>query len=253
MVSLRNAFVIGAFWVAPLMAQSGDPPAPSPAAPAPAPAAVSPAVLPAAPKAAREDPIIQAPEDKRIYGVLPNNRMTENSLPFHPISAKEKVNIAFQDSFDIPVYPTAALFAALYQIENQNPSFGQGMAGYGKRFATAYGDQMIGNMMTEGFVPALFHEDPRYFRLGEGSTLHRTLYALSRIFVTKMDSGHNSFNFEEWGGNATAVAISNAYYPDTRTATDNVSKLMIQCGTDAFSNVLKEFWPDVKRKLHKQK
>lgn len=192
-------------------------------------------------------------EDKRIYGVLPNNRMTENSAPFHPLTGKEKIDIAFKDSFDVPVYPTSGLFAVLYQLENQNPSFGQGMSGYAKRFATSYGDQMIGNMMTEGFVPALFHEDPRYFRLGEGGKAHRTFYALSQIFVTKMDSGRRAFNFEEWGGNSIAVAISNAYYPDTRDVGDNVQKLLIQCATDAFSNVLKEFWPDVKKKLHKQK
>jgi hypothetical protein len=194
----------------------------------------------------------QPVEDKRIYGVLPNNRMTENSAPFHAIAPKQKILIAFRDSFDYPVYPTAGLFAVLYQLENQNPSFGQGMSGYAKRFATSYGDQMIGNMMTEGFVPALFHEDPRYFRLGEGSKIHRTLYAVSAIFWTKMDSGHKSFNFEEWGGNSAAVAISNAYYPDTRNINDNVQKLMVQCATDAFSNVLKEFWPDVKKKFHKQ-
>jgi hypothetical protein len=47
------------------------------------------------------------------------------------------------------------------------------MQGYAKRFATAYGDQMIGNMMTEGIVPALFHQDPRYFRLGEGTKKSR--------------------------------------------------------------------------------
>ena len=119
--------------------------------------------------------------------------------------------------------------------------------------ARSYGDQMIGNMMTEGFVPALIHADPRYFRLGEGSKTHRTLYALSQIMVTKLDSGRTTFNFEEWGGNAAAVAISNAYYPDTRDVNDNVVKLLTQCATDAFSNVLKEFWPDVKRKLHKHR
>jgi len=179
--------------------------------------------------------------------------MTEKALPFHALTAKEKIDIAFKDSFDYPVYPTAGLFALLYQIENQNPSFGQGMPGYAKRFATSYGDQMIGNMMTEGFVPALIHTDPRYFRLGEGSKTHRALYALSQIMVTKMDSGHTTFNFEEWGGNAAAVAISNAYYPDTRDVNDNVQKLLVQCATDAFSNVLKEFWPDVKRKFHQRK
>jgi hypothetical protein len=162
------------------------------------------------------------------------------------------MTIAYKDSFDWPVYPTAGLFATLYQLENQNPSFGQGMAGYAKRFATAYGDQMIGNMMTEGIVPSLMHEDPRYFRLGVGSKKSRLWYALNRIVIDKKDSGRTSFNFSEWGGNALATAISNAYYPDSRDAKDNLQKWFIACGTDAFSNVLKEFWPDVKKKLHRK-
>jgi hypothetical protein len=195
---------------------------------------------------------VQAQEDKRIFGVLPNNRTTENSIPFHTITAKQKITIAFKDSFDWPVYPTAALFATLYHIEDQNPSFGQGMAGYSKRFGTAYGDQMIGNMMTEGFVPALLHEDPRYFRLGEGTKKGRTWYALTRILVTRTDSGGKRFNTSEWGGNAAATAMSNLYYPDTRNASDNAQKLLIACATDAFSNVLKEFWPDVKRRFKKK-
>ena len=190
---------------------------------------------------------VQAPEDKRIFGVLPNNRTTENSLPFHAITAKQKMTIAFKDSFDYPVYPTAALFASLYQLEDQNPSFGQGMVGYSKRFATAYGDQMIGNMMTEGILPAVLHDDPRYFRLGAGTKKGRIAYALTRILITRTDSGGQRFNTSEWGGNALTAAISNAYYPDTRNVSDNVTKLLIACGTDAFSNVLKEFWPDVKR------
>jgi hypothetical protein len=198
-------------------------------------------------------PPVQAPEDKRIFGVLPNNRTTEASLPFHSITAKQKMTIAFKDSFDWPVYPTAAAFALLYQLEDQNPSFGQGSKGYAKRFATAYGDQMIGNMMTEGIIPSLTHEDPRYFRLGEGTTKGRLWYSLTRTFVTRTDSGRPTFNVAEWGGNAATVAISNAYYPDTRHASDAAEKLMIQCATDTFSNVLKEFWPDVKKKLHKQK
>ncbi len=191
-------------------------------------------------------------EDKRVFGVIPNNRTTEASLPFEPISSKRKMTIAFKDSFDWPVYPTAAAFAALYQLEDQNPSFGQGMKGYGRRFASAYGDQVIGNMLTEGIVPSLLKEDPRYFRLGEGSTWGRTKYALTRIFVTRTDSGHSAFNIAEVGGNAVAVALSNAWYPDTRTVADNGEKLVIQLATDAFSNVMKEFWPDVKRRLQRK-
>jgi hypothetical protein len=132
-------------------------------------------------------------------------------------------------------------------------SFGQGMAGYARRLGTAYGDQVIGNMMTEGFMPSLFHEDPRYFRASEGSKKSRLAKALLQILVTHTDSGRRTFNFSEWGGNAAAVAISNAYYPDSRSATENLEKLFISCGTDALSNVLKEFWPDVKRRFQRKR
>jgi len=191
--------------------------------------------------------------DQRVLGVLPNHRTTEASHPFRKISFKEKMTIAFKDSTDTPVYPTAAMFAAVYQLENQNPSFGQGMAGYGKRFATAYADQVAGNMFAEGLIPSLTREDPRYFRLGEGSSKYRAWYAVTRIFVCRTDHNHNTFNIAEWGGNSAAVALSNAYYPDTRTARDNAQKLLIQCGVDALSNMMKEFWPDISRKLHKKR
>ena len=194
-------------------------------------------------------PVQPPQEDKRIFGVIPNNRTTEESIPFHAISAKQKITIAAKDSFDWPVFPTAAAFAGLYQIEGQNPSFGYGIKGYSLRFVTAYSDQTIGNMMTEAFVPIATHEDPRYFRRGEGSVLGRMGFALKQIVITRTDGGRHTFNVSEWGGNALAVAISNAYYPDTRTASANAERLFIACGTDAFSNVLKEFWPDVKKKL----
>jgi hypothetical protein len=216
---------------------------------------------PAKPDTSTADPVSPSPsqpttqqpekQDKRVFGVFPNYRTTDGNVEFQPITAKQKLLIGLKDSFDWPVYPTGAAFAALYQIENQNPSFGQGMKGYSRRFGTALGDQIIGNMMTESIYPSLLREDPRYFRIGKsrGSIMHRTGYALSRIFVTRLDNGGRTFNFSEWVGNATGVAISNAYYPDTRTAGDNVERLGIACATDAFSQVMKEFWPDVKHYL----
>lgn len=191
-------------------------------------------------------------EDKRVFGVIPNNRTTEASLPFMPITAGRKMTIAVKDSFALPLGLTSGLFASLYQFEDQNPSFGQGLGGYSKRLATSYGDQVVGNMMTEGVLPSLLHEDPRYFRVGQGTKWSRMRSALTQIMVTRTDSGGRTLNFSEWGGNAAAVALSNAWYPDTRTASENVEKLLMQCATDAFSNVLKEFWPDVKRHFQKK-
>ena len=104
-------------------------------------------------------------------------------------------------------------------------------------------------MMTEGFFPILLHEDPRYFRRGYGSVWSRTWYAATRVFVTKTDAGGTRFNFSEIIGNATGTAISNAYTPDQRNVGDNVETWWTQIGIDSASQVLKEFWPDIKHKL----
>jgi hypothetical protein len=187
-----------------------------------------------------------------VFGVLPNYRTADASLEGTVLTARQKLTIATKDSFDYPLLLLGGAFAGLGQLTDQQPSFGQGLKGYGHRFVTNYADQALGNMFTEGVYPVLLHEDPRYFRRGTGSIVRRTGYALTRVFVTHKDSGGTRFNYSEWLGNASAVAISNAYYPDNRTLVDNGTKLLIQVGTDATSQVLKEFWPDIKRKwFHK--
>jgi hypothetical protein len=70
---------------------------------------------------------------------------------------------------------------------------------------------------------------------------------MAQIFWTHRDSGGMQFNYSEVIGNSTAVAISNAYYANNRTAGDAVSKLAMQLGVDMAANVLKEFWPDLER------
>jgi hypothetical protein len=189
----------------------------------------------------------QTPIDKRVFGVLPNYRTANLTADYHPITPKQKMTIALKDSFDYPLIGLGAAYAGLYQLEDSHPQFDQGVKGYLRRFATSYSDQVIGNMFTEGFLPVAFHEDPRYFRLGEGKKWHRTEYALTRIFVTRTDSGAKIFNFAEVVGNGTATLIGWSYYTDTRNAPDYFQAFGTQLATDAFSQVLKEFWPDIKR------
>ena len=195
---------------------------------------------------------IQEPPDKHVLGVLPNYRTVNDTGVYTPISPKQKFVIASKDSFDYPLVLLSAAIAGFGQLTNQNPSYGQGLAGYGRRLGAGFGDQAIGNMMTEGIFPSLLHEDPRYFRRGYGGTWSRAWYAASRVIVNRNDKGEWRFNFSEVLGNATGVAISNAYEPDARKASTNVAKLGEQIGIDAVSQVLKEFWPDIKRRFFKR-
>jgi hypothetical protein len=207
---------------------------------------------PAGQSPAEQGPAGQSPEDKRIFGVLPNYRTVESTTPFVPLTAKQKITIATKDTIDGPSYILAGAFAGLYQLENQNPSFGQGVKGYARRYGSAIADQDIGNYMTEGFMPVLLKEDPRYFRRGSGSIKSRLFYAATRIAVAKTDKGAPTFNFSEFLGNGITAAAGNAYYPDEIGFTPTMTRMFTQIGTDSFSNVLKEFWPDFKRKILKK-
>jgi hypothetical protein len=209
---------------------------------------------PPASAASAPPPVVQAPPDKRVFGVLPNYRTANLTAEFHPITAKQKMTIAMKDSFDYPLAFLGGAYAGLYQLEDSHPQFGQGLKGYFRRFGTSYADQVIGNMFTEGLLPIAFHEDPRYFRLGEGKKSHRFNYALTRIFITKTDTGATSFNYAEVVGNGTATLIGWSYYTDTRDPKDYFQAFGTQLATDAISQVLKEFWPDIKRRyLHRNK
>ena len=204
----------------------------------------------AAPAASGVAPVIAVePVDKRILGVLPNYRTVQDTGHVAPIPARRKLWIASKDSFDYPIWLLAAGFAGMYELQNEEPSFGQGVKGYFKRYGTSFVDQSLGNMLTEGVFPSLLHEDPRYFRQGTGGAWHRVGYALTRILVTRTDAGTKRFNFSEFIGNSIVVGVSNSYYPDDRTVGDNLQKLGMQLSTDAISNVMKEFWPDVKRRF----
>jgi hypothetical protein len=76
-----------------------------------------------------------------------------------------------------------------------------------------YADQVMGNLLVEGAMPILFHEDPRYFRRGQGAVWSRIGYATSRVFVTRTDSGGTEFDYSELVGSSLAVGISKCILP----------------------------------------
>jgi hypothetical protein len=198
------------------------------------------------------EPNVLPRESKRILGIVPNYRTSPSLQSYEPLTPGEKFKIATEDSFDRGTVALAALFGGEGQLANSNRSFGQGAAGFGRYFGAAYGDFVIGDYMTEAVFPTLLHQDPRYFRRGMGSGWSRLGYAMGQIFWTHRDSGGMQFNYSEIIGNSTAVAISNAYYVNNRTAGDATSRLGMQLGVDMAANILKEFWPDMERKFRRK-
>ncbi|HXJ37965.1 MAG TPA: hypothetical protein VNH18_01735, partial [Bryobacteraceae bacterium] len=173
------------------------------------------AVLLAAGLAAAQEPSGDRPEEKeskRLLWIIPNYRTSPGLDNFKPLTASQKFRVASEDAFDRGTVVLAGLFAGEAQLNNSNRSFGQGAAGYGRYFGTAYADFVIGDYMSEAVFPTLLHQDPRYFRRGKGTGWSRLGYAAGQVFLTHGDSGRVQFNYSEIVGNSVAVAISNAYY-----------------------------------------
>src|SRR6202140_1967466 len=190
------------------------------------------------------------PSKNHIFWIIPNYRSDENSAAIKPLTPDEKMKVALDDSFDPSAFLVAGIFAGLSMAQKQYSPFGTGAQGFGKYYGGAFADQAIGNIMTEGLLPVALHQDPRYFVKGRGGFWKRTGYAISREVITRGDDGHSHFNTSDLAGNVVAAGISNLYYPATdRSFGNTANKWGQQIALDAFFNVTKEFWPDMRKKL----
>jgi hypothetical protein len=208
----------------------------------------------------------------RLFLALPNFLTLENAGKVPPLTAKQKFKVVARGSFDKIEFPWYGILSGISQAENSEPGYGQGLEGYAKRYGSAFADGTIENFMTSAVFPSLLHQDPRFFQSSEGSFAHRAGYAVSRIFVTRTDSGHAQFNYSEIFGSAVAAAIStNTYHPrsfvskrwdpntnmvvydfnaSSRTLPNTASVWGTQVMYDTITILIKEFWPDVHRKMN---
>lgn len=175
----------------------------------------------------------------------------------HPVKRKlcaldagEKFNLFVSNSFEPVTFVGAGFSAAIAQAENNDAAFGQGMAGYGKRYGVALTDSIASDFFHTFAFPALFRQDPRYYRRLEGSAGERFAHAISHVFVAHSDSGGKMFNFSEWAGTIASIALANTYHPGNKRGFGPAATgVGTSVGTDMGFDVLREFWPEIVRKF----
>jgi hypothetical protein len=193
-------------------------------------------------------------QTKRMMWVVPNFGAVSAGAQLPPLTTREKFKLAEDDSFDYSAFVWTGILAFQSWALNSDPELGQGAAGYGRYYWRGFADGVSGTYFTEAIVPALTHEDPRYYTMGSGGFLRRTEYALSRTFLTKTDSGGTSFNWSEVGGNGLEAGLSNAYYPPQEQGLNQTLRNWgTQMESAALNNVAKEFWPDIRHKILRQR
>ena len=193
-------------------------------------------------------------QSKRIFWIVPNYAAVNAHTQLMPLTAHQKFTLAMHDSVDYSSFVWAGVLAAQGMALKSYPELHQGMAGYSRYYWRAFADQASGAFFTEAIVPALTREDPQYYTLGEGNFLRRTTYALSQIVLTKTDSGGTSFNASEIVGNGMEASLANLYYPpQERGLRKTGENWLTGIESAALNNVIKEFWPDIRHNILRQK
>ena len=166
------------------------------------------------------------------------------------LSFRDKFILFAQDTIDPVTFISAGFDSGISQTENDDPSFGQGFAGYGHRFGVNLIDQASSDFFKDFAFPSIFSEDPRYYRLIHGGTGKRLVHALEHSVLAYREDGTRMFNFSEWLGTSSAIAMSNTYHPDNRRGfSPAAERVGYSVSSDAGFDVLREFWPEIARKF----
>jgi hypothetical protein len=155
---------------------------------------------------------IKAEEKQRLLGVIPNFYVSYAKDPA-PLTTKQKFSLATHDTLDWTSWVGISATAGIEQANNTYAGYGQGAAGYGKRWAAKFGDGRSTDYLSHAVFASLFHQDPRYFYQGTGTNKSRLIHALNSSFIARSDSGKNMPNYSYLLGAMVSGALSNAYYP----------------------------------------
>ncbi len=166
-----------------------------------------------------------------------------------PMTPKQKFDAMFSETYDWQGLAMGGLETLFEHTSNGYCGYGPGFGGYMKCFASAQIDADDSGFWGDYVFPVWFHEDPRYFRLGEShSFASRFLYAVDRTFIARSDlTGRSTFAWAPTLGTILAAIASNTYYPnDQRGVGLTASRVEFDLIGTAIFNLEAEFWPDIR-------
>ncbi|MDE3106002.1 MAG: carboxypeptidase regulatory-like domain-containing protein [Acidobacteriota bacterium] len=181
-------------------------------------------------------------EQQRVLGVIPNFYAVYDEHPA-PLSTRQKYHLALRSLVDPMTFLGTGLGAGLQQATNQLRGYGQGTVGYARRYGAGLASYTTSTLLGGAVLPALFHQDPRYFYSGRGSVRQRTLYALKWSILCKSDRDRWQPNYSGLLGSAAAGALANLYYPATDREGWSVTgeSTLLGIAGSAFANLMQEF------------
>jgi len=171
-------------------------------------------------------------------------------MPAHPapMTPRQRFGYATENAFGPLSLVFAAAGAGVNQAQNLYPEFRQGATGYSRYTWHSFSDQAADAYFAGYILPAILHQDPRYYPQSKGSFGERAGYAFSRLLITRSDFGAREFNFSQVLGSGMAASASSLYYPERdRTASLVMQRWVSNLAGDGLLLVLREFTPEISK------
>ncbi|MBS1800437.1 MAG: hypothetical protein JSS95_11480 [Acidobacteria bacterium] len=182
--------------------------------------------------------------------VYPYQRFLNTDLAI-PLSWQQKGYLALHYSTDPASLGTIAGVSAINIASDPDTAYGPGLKGFGK----LAGISMLQNATAEFFgtfaVPSLVHQDPRYYRMRDRPVGRRILYAITRSYVSRSDTGKTIPNYGTLAAYPIVAELSNLYVPGIQSdGASTAERIATGLALDPVNNLVNEFLPDVARHIH---
>jgi len=193
---------------------------------------------------------------KRAFMLFPGfDVVQQTSNPVPPLRARQKFDLAFRTTADISLLMRAELTTMFDHALGVGPFYNPGGKGYAQLYGYNAANLASGFFFTEGFVPAITHQDPRYFRKGTGTIKSRVMWALRSEFVAFSDQGKPMPNYGNLVGLGMSTLLSDAYLPPQNVSVGKTFEgYGIKLGTTWGFNISHEYGgvERVKKMIEKQ-
>jgi hypothetical protein len=170
---------------------------------------------------------------------------------FKPLTASERLRLYLKRTYGPLSIVQSAAGAGISQWRGAPKEWKQGAEAYGDRFGNSYAKHVIRGTLEYG-ASAMLHEDNRYVPSLDTGFLKRTRHAIASTFVARNDAGHEHFAYSRFGSALGAAFISRIWQPPSRNgAGDGLYSFGITMANGMGWDILREFWPDVRRGFKK--
>ena len=142
------------------------------------------------------------------------------------------------------------LKSSVDQLREMPHQWGDNGESFAVRTAARFGRSFVRQNLAFG-VRALDGEDPRFFVSGHGGKWERTKYAIGRSFMVRNDRGNLMPAYSLLVSCYATPFIANEWRPDRMSVPREFGSGTSALGFAVVSNVFQEFWPDIKKKLHR--